>query len=241
MIGHNKTSARSTQAVVAVALLLAAAVSRAEPSEMAGGEAPGGEAALARVLDEPLAAADLIAAETEFNRERMTPKEFAEWREYSHNKLLVMAVRGPLLAAYAQREGLEPTSEEIAPFAAKLSQPNRIAGQPAPAEPSAAVLRASEDFARRAIRGMKVGEALWRKHGGTCGFGTLGSCTPFEAEMTFFRGEVEASRLEFLDPDTEARFWEAIADKQQLADVVHEEPEAIEETFRAVRSSWSGE
>jgi len=192
------------------------------------------EEVVARVLGEPIARADLAAAATEHNRERMTPEDFAEWREDSLSKTLFRLVRNPLIKAYAERAGLEPTEAEISRSAERLGSAG-AGGEPESPRKD----RFAREWAARTLRELNVGEALWRKHGGAVGFGSLGSCTPFEAGVAFFRGEVEAGRLEFVAPDVEERFWKTADNRRLLADVVVEDPAKVAHYFEKLRAAWS--
>lgn len=209
-------------------LVVSVAVSVAAPGKAP--DLPTAAAPIASVLGEPLSRDTLVAVSTEHHRKTMSPEEFAEWQVYSHNKLLVTAIRAPLIKAYAEREGLEPTTADKRTYLNLLRGPaDKAANQAGADDP--AMVRVRNEFATRVVRDYKVGRALWKEHGGTVGFGSLGGCMPFEAQQAFLRAEVEAGRLVFHDPQTEEQFWNAIMDKGQLADVVVEEPARIESYF----------
>lgn len=197
------------------------------------------DAVLAVVAGESVRTDAVVAPETEYNRGRMSADEFAEWREYSLNKRTVMAIRDRVLDAYAEREGLAPTDAEVDRYVAHQTEGLKKLRSARPTSvDSPGFRRVQKQFAKRTIREFKVGGALWREHGGTCGFGTLGSCTPFEAELALYQAEVEAGRLVFKDTEFEDRFWRAIANKRQLADVIHDDPVEIERTIDAVSTPW---
>jgi hypothetical protein len=196
------------------------------------------EAPVATVLGEDIGRDVLVEAATEHFRQKLSPEEFSDWQRKSSDKQLVMTIRTPLIKAYAERNELEPTEAELKPTLDRMAESSRRlkAKRPDLAVPdeSPAQAKFRREFVSASIRDYKVGEALWKEHGGSVGFGSLGSCMAFEGQKAFFQEEVEAARLVFHDPEIEKQFWRAIMDKQQLADVVHEDPKKISDFFDSI-------
>ena len=197
------------------------------------------EAPIATVLGESIGRDVLVEASTQQYREKLSPEEFNDWQRKSSDKLLVMAIRTPLIQAYADRNGLEPTDAELQPTIDRMKKTNQRLKEKRPDLAtdfeSPAFLKLQRDFVRASLRDFKVGEALWKQCGGSVGFGSLGSCMAFEGQQAFFQEEAKAGHLIFHDPDIEKQFWRAIMDKRQLADVVQDDPKKIADFFDSVR------
>lgn len=210
---------------------LATTVEKVEKSSQPAANTNVAPDVIATVLDKPITRGQLVAAETEYNRERQTAEEFAKWQRYSRRKLLLMAIGGPLRRAYAEREGLEPTEAEIEKLAELLGTASKQTLKDTTPQQRAGMKRVSRIFAEATLLELKIAHAQWKEHGGAIGAGSLGSCVAFVGERAQLEADIEAERLVFHDAEIEAMFWDALADHRQRADVVIKEPERVAEFF----------
>lgn len=196
---------------------------------------------IATVLDKPILRKQLVAAATEFNRQRMSAEEFSKWQKYSRRKLLVMAVGGPLRRAYAEREEIEPTEAELDRLMALYANAGKQPQQAETAEQRAGMAKARKLFAEAVLLELKVAHAQWKEHGGAVGAGSLGSCVAFEGEFAQLKEDVKAKRLVFHDAEIEKMFWLAIADERQRADVVIKDRERVAKFFAEQMARINGD
>lgn len=131
-----------------------------------------------------------------------------------------------------------PTGEDRRQFDANEKQ--RAAVNPeiapkTPAEKDAAWLILGE----WPIIDARTAHALWKKHGGSVGFGSLGSCVSFKGELAFLKHEAKEGRLRFHNKVWEQEFWRAVSDTRQRADVVLKDQAKIDETFKRRLASFT--
>lgn len=196
--------------------------------------ATGAGEVIATVLGKPITADQLIAAETEYNRERMPPAEFASWQTSSRHKLLLSAICHPLLEAYAQRNGLSPTAAEQRAFDQWIRAQSQNEHPEAAPKVNAKKVKSMRFWRDQWITNWKTSHALWNEHGGTLGISSFGFCLPFEARLVLLKEEAEAKRLVFHDEAIEKLFWRLVSpttreEKRREMDGVIDDPAKVEE------------
>ncbi len=171
---------------------------------------PGDQTLVATVFGKPLYLDRVTPASVDVKRKELPQAEFDEWLRGYRGRLTYQNVWRPVRQKYVERENISITEEDragIAEFAAREMEsiPKARKGTEMTPEKRRAM---TMTFWDACLMDWKVCKALYEKHGGRVGMGSLGAWIAFDAQNALLREHLKAGDIKFHHAETEKAFWE---------------------------------
>jgi hypothetical protein len=162
------------------------------------------------MFDEPLYLEQLNSASVERKRKSLPRGEFEEWlRRYQGRRIYEIAWRN-VLRTYVEREKITVSEVESADIAKWVERKLETEAEP----PKGLTITPQERkllmivVARSTLMDWKVCRALYEKHGGRVGIGSLGAWIAFDGQNALLREHYQAGDIKFHHAEMEEAFWQ---------------------------------
>lgn len=188
----------------------------------------------AKVLDEEVRLRVISPEEVEFNRAKLSEKDFARWQADSRWRPLVSQVSHLVMSDWAKQNDVQPSQEEIQQHFNEEAKQHLLAFETEEAKRHIAV---AVGWAVATSSEWATAKALQAKYGGPIAISSFGGCVSIEGRNQLVKEYAAAGKIHFSDPELEKLFWEGIRSPSVL-DVTISDPKRISQHFE--RPPWQG-
>lgn len=206
-------------------------------SDVATAEEPAKESSsyvAATVLDEEVRLRVISPEEVEFNRTKLSEKDFTRWQADSRWRPLVSKVSHLVMSDWAKKNNVQPSQEEIQQHFKEEAKQHLQAFE---TEDSKRHIAVAIGWAVATSSEWATAKALQAKYGGPIAISSFGGCVSIEGRNQLVKEYAVAGKIHFSNPELEKLFWDGIKNPSVL-DVTISDPKRISQHFE--RLPWQG-